>query len=224
MFKLIWPRVYMVGGPELTSIYDCCVYVIDAEDQALLIDSGLGPSYPLILSNLLEAGIDPSRLKKALATHAHVDHVGAMHRFRQNQGSSVIAHELDAPVIETGDAKRLALDVYSVDYQPCPVDVKISGPEEEVKLGALNVVILHTPGHTPGSISAYVDIEGKRLLFAQDVHGPFSPEWGSSLVDWRRSMERLLSVDADVLLEGHFGVVEPAEVVRRFIEDLLSIT
>lgn len=224
MFRLVWPGVYMVGGPGLTSIYDCCVYVVCAGDEALLIDSGLGPSYSSILDNLLEASVDPSRLRKALATHAHVDHVGAMSKFRRNQGALVVAHELDAPAIETGDAKRLALDIYGVEYEPCPVDVKLTKPEEEIEVGGLRVVVLHTPGHTPGSVSAYVDVEGRRLLFAQDVHGPFSQEWGSSLEDWRRSMEKLLSVDADALLEGHLGVIEPAEAVRSFIEDFLSIT
>ena len=224
MIRRVWSRVYMVGGPELTSIHDCCVYVVEAgEHGALLVDSGLGPSYPSILDNLVEAGVRPSDLKVALATHAHVDHVGGMAKFREACGLKVVAHELDADAIETGDPRRLALDLYGVEYQPCPVDVRLSKPEEELELGPLNIVVLHTPGHTPGSVAAYVDVDGKRLLFAQDVHGPFSPDWGSNLDDWRRSMEKLLSVDADALLEGHFGVIEPAEAVRRFIEDYVSI-
>lgn len=224
MYRCVWHGVYMVGGPELTSIHDCCVYVVDAGDHgALLVDTGLGPSYPSILSNLSEAGVSPSRLKLALATHAHVDHVGALSKFKKHQGITVVAHELDAPPIEKGDARRLALDLYGVDYQPCHVDVKLYKAEEELQLGPLSIVILHTPGHTPGSVSAYVDVEGKRLLFAQDVHGPFSPEWGSDVAEWRRSMEKLLGVDADTLLEGHFGVIQPAQAVRKFIEEYLSI-
>jgi glyoxylase-like metal-dependent hydrolase (beta-lactamase superfamily II) len=223
LFKRIWGSVYMVGGPELTSPHDCCVYVVGAEGQALLVDSGLGPSYPSLLNNLAEAGLRPSSLKLALATHAHVDHVGGMAKFREGCGLKVVAHELDADAIESGDAERLALDAYGVGYQPCPVDVKLSRAEEELEVGPLRVVVLHTPGHTPGSVAAYVDVDGRRLLFAQDVHGPFSPSWRSNLADWRRSMEKLLSLDADVLLEGHFGVIEPAEAARRFIEDWLSI-
>ncbi len=214
----------MVGGPEITSMEDCCVYAIDAgPEDVVLIDSGLGLSYDSLVENMLEARLDPRKLRFIIATHAHIDHVGGLSKFKRDYGPTVVAHSLDADAIEIGDAERLALDLYGVDYEPCHVDLKLSRDVEILRIGDLELTILHIPGHTPGSISIYLDVGGQRLLFGQDIHGPFSPRWGSNLDHWRKSMEKLLQLDADILLEGHFGVIQPASAVKRFIEDYLNI-
>ncbi|HPF44633.1 MAG TPA: MBL fold metallo-hydrolase, partial [Syntrophomonadaceae bacterium] len=80
---------------------------------------------------------------------------------------------------------------------------------------------LHTPGHTPGSLSIFCQYDGLKVLFGQDIHGPFNEEWGSDKNEWRRSLRRLLTLDADILCEGHFGIYQPASEVRRYIESYL---
>jgi glyoxylase-like metal-dependent hydrolase (beta-lactamase superfamily II) len=57
------------------------------------------------------------------------------------------------------------------------------------------------------------------VLFGQDLHGPFSDDFLSNLADYRRSMDRLLALEADILCEGHYGIFQPKERVRRFIEE-----
>jgi glyoxylase-like metal-dependent hydrolase (beta-lactamase superfamily II) len=63
---------------------------------------------------------------------------------------------------------------------------------------------------------------GKTLVFANDVHGPFSAEWGSDVKAWNRSMNRLIAMAPDVLLEGHYGVIEPKGKAIGFIQTWLS--
>ena len=61
---------------------------------------------------------------------------------------------------------------------------------------------------------------GKRVLFGQDVHGPyFLP--GSNIADARVSLLKLIDIEADILCEGHFGVYQPASEVRLYIEGYL---
>jgi len=79
-----------------------------------------------------------------------------------------------------------------------------------------------TPGHTPGGISPYLDLKGTRILFGQDIHGPFDPSWGSDMDQWRDSMKKLLALKADILCEGHFGVYQPASQVQNNIEYYLK--
>lgn len=83
---------------------------------------------------------------------------------------------------------------------------------------------LHTPGHTPGGISPYLDVKGTRILFDQDIHGPgpFDPSWGSNKELWRDSMRKLINLNADILCEGHFGIYKPADKVRDYIEYYLD--
>ncbi|MBT8490013.1 MAG: Zn-dependent hydrolase, partial [Deltaproteobacteria bacterium] len=82
---------------------------------------------------------------------------------------------------------------------------------------------LHTPGHTPGSIVLYIDRGGKRVLFGQDIHGPFLPSFDSDIEEWKRSMEKLLDLEADILCEGHFGIYRSKESVEKYIKNYLKM-
>ena len=84
-------------------------------------------------------------------------------------------------------------------------------------VGEEKIVFLHTPGHTPGSVSIYLDRDGKRILFGQDVHGPLLEEFGSNLEDYDRSTKKLLDLDADILCKGHFGIYKTKKAVRDYI-------
>ena len=95
------------------------------------------------------------------------------------------------------------------------------GEEGMLEGGASPLRWLHTPGHTPGSISLLVDNGLFRIIFGQDIHGPFYKSFGSDLDDWASSMHKLLELKADILCEGHFGIIHPAIEVRRYIEDYL---
>jgi len=68
----------------------------------------------------------------------------------------------------------------------------------------------------------YLDRDGQRVLFGQDIHGPFNRAFGSDLSAWRKSMQALLALDADILCEGHFGVYSPKSRVRAYIEHYLE--
>jgi glyoxylase-like metal-dependent hydrolase (beta-lactamase superfamily II) len=97
------------------------------------------------------------------------------------------------------------------------VDVKFNNPEEVLRIGEEKIICLHTPGHTSGSISIYLDKNGKRILFGQDLHGPLLEEFGSNLGDWDRSTQKLLDLDADILCEGHFGIYKTKREVKDYI-------
>jgi glyoxylase-like metal-dependent hydrolase (beta-lactamase superfamily II) len=190
------------------------VYLVDGGEEMVLIDTGAGEGFELIADNIRSLGLRPDRLKAVIATHSHIDHIGALFRFREEYGVEVIAHELDAEAIETG--MGCGAEYYGVSYRPCKVDVVLRGTEETVRCGRHDLKVIHIPGHTPGSIAVYLDA-GTRILFGQDVHGPYFLK-GSNTDQAKISLRRLADLDADILCEGHFGVYEPREEVRRYIE------
>ncbi len=206
--------VYVVGGADLSHPYDCSVYVVDGGQEMVLIDTGAGEGCELIVENIRSLGLQPEKLKAAIATHSHIDHIGALSRFHEEFGVQVIAHELDAEAIETG--MDSGAEYYGVGYRPCRVDVILKGSEGTVRCGHHDLKWVHIPGHTPGSIAVYFDA-GRRVLFGQDVHGPYFLK-GSSPEQARTSLQRLIDLEADILCEGHFGVYEPKQEVRRYIE------
>jgi glyoxylase-like metal-dependent hydrolase (beta-lactamase superfamily II) len=213
--------IYLIGGADISDPRDCAVYVIDLGEM-IMIDAGAGASYDKICLNIEQLGLNPAKLTTLILTHCHIDHIGGAPRFREAFGCKIIMHQLDAEPVERGDDKMTAASWYNLRFAPLPVEVKIKKEEERLLLGDQELIFLHTPGHTPGSLSLYLDREGKRVLFGQDIHGPFSEEFSSDLVAWRRSMQRLLALEADILCEGHFGVYQPKEGVAKYIRYYLD--
>ena len=209
----VWQDVYAIGGPDITSPADCCVYLIDA-GELVLIDSGVGDSFNQLVANIKALGFDPLRLKALVITHAHIDHIGALADFKEKYGVSLVAHELDVPALETG--KGTGAEFYQANYRPCHIDIKISQPEASLKYGRHQLNLVHIPGHTPGSLAVYADL-GKRILFGQDIHGPYTPAWGADPTQAAASLHKLVALQADILCEGHFGIYQPASEVRQYI-------
>lgn len=214
-------HVFMVGGGGLTDGEDCCVYLVDGGAAAALIDTGAGRSAPDILANIVAAGVEPAAVKYIVVTHGHIDHIGGLKWLTEKLGAQVVAHELERPAIEQIVPRLTAADLYGVDYEPVKVQRVLSGELQTLTVGDRELVCLHTPGHTKGGISLYMDRDGQRVLFGQDIHGPFQRAWGSDLNQWRASMGKLLALKADILCEGHYGVYTPARAVAQYIEDML---
>lgn len=208
--------IFIVGGPEITDSRDGCVYLLNL-GELILIDAGAGWSVEKIVKNIERLGLDPKNLKKILLTHCHIDHIGGVPEIKKRFGSKIYIHNLDAPPLESGDSVLTAATWYQTSFPPTPVDVKLNFPEEVLRIGGEKLVCLHTPGHTPGSICIYLDRDGKRVLFAQDLHGPLLPEFGSNLNDWDRSTRKLLDLEADILCEGHFGIYKTKKDVKDYI-------
>ncbi len=186
-----------------------------------MIDTGLGASANLIIDNMISAGIDVEAIKYIIATHGHIDHIGGLKHLQKRLNAKVIAHKLDLPAIQEGLPELTAASWYGVSYKKVCVDRILEASQESIMIGGLKLVCIHTPGHTPGSISVYLDTGNQRVLFGQDIHGPFNPAWGSDLNLWRSSMQILLDLKADILCEGHFGTYTPASAVQEYINSYL---
>ncbi|MBN1235149.1 MAG: MBL fold metallo-hydrolase [Methanotrichaceae archaeon] len=219
--KAVCDRVYVVGGSGLSAPEDAFVYLVDAGSELVLIDAGVGYGAGRIEDNIRSLGWQPAQVWHIIATHCHIDHIGGLFDWKERYGSKIIAHELDRAGIEGENNKLTAASMYGVDYKPVKVDTILKGGAEKLILGDLEFNFLHTPGHTPGSISVYIDTKDGRVLFGQDIHGPFSDAWGSDLAQWRASMHKLLDLRADVLCEGHAGIYR-GEKIGKYIEGYLK--
>ncbi len=214
--------VYLIGGPNVTQADDAAVYLIDFADELVLIDAGAGGSSSQLVRNMEMLGLDPKTISHVILTHCHIDHIGSASFFRDKCGARIVIHEIDATALETGDSVRTAANWYGTTFPPTKIDRKLAGVRETLKFGGEELHCLHTPGHTPGSISVYLDREEKRVLFGQDIHGPFHKAFGSDIFAWKKSMQTLLALDADILCEGHFGIYQPKNKVRAYIERYLE--
>ena len=209
--------IYRVAGPDMTDPRDSAVYLLDL-GEPVLIDCGSGFAFDRVMRNIEGAGFDPAQIKNLILTHSHVDHIGGAHLFKSRLKTSLIMHRLDAAIVEKGDQIHTAAFCFNIKFQPLPIDTKIMEEKESLHFGDYELVSLHTPGHTPGSISLYIDIDGTRVLFAQDIGAPLLKDFDCDPSAWMQSIQKLFVLDADILCDGHSGAYESKRNVKRYLD------
>jgi glyoxylase-like metal-dependent hydrolase (beta-lactamase superfamily II) len=211
-----------VGGRGLTDSSDAAVYLVRFGDKAALIDAGSGRDHPHLIKNIAEILESHAQLEYLLLTHCHFDHTGGAQAVRDEYGCRIVAHELDAIYLESGNDRVTAAARHGTRLEPFAVDIRLQGQESILAIGDGTVKAIHCPGHSPGSVVYTTDIDGELILFGQDVHGPIHSEFLSNEERYLDSLERLLTLHSDLLLEGHFGIIETREEVREFIQSCIT--
>ena len=219
--EIIAEGIYLIGGPDISLSDDAAVFIIDFDTELVMIDAGAGGSFRILQKNMEALGLNPKAISTLILTHCHIDHIGSAPYFRDQFGCRIIMHDLDADAVEQGDSVMTAANWYETTFPPTRVDRRLTGDHEILCFGKEELHCLHTPGHTPGSMAVYLDRAGKRILFGQDIHGPFMSSFRSSIEDWKQSMERLIALQADILCEGHFGIFQPRDKVEEYIRSYL---
>jgi glyoxylase-like metal-dependent hydrolase (beta-lactamase superfamily II) len=217
----ITSAVYQVGGGPLSAPEDAAIYLIKENDEGILIDAGCGNATDRVMENIRSCNLDPDRISMLLLTHCHYDHTGGAQEIRQRTGCKLVAHELDAVYLENGDDEVTAANWYGDSLHGFQVDRKLTDDRDTINLGELTISALHTPGHTPGSVVYLLESENKSILFGQDVHGPLNPAFKSNHQAYQRSLKKMLDLNADILCEGHFGIIKGRRQVADFISGYL---
>lgn len=215
-------NLWQVGGRGLTDPADAAAYLVRFGDKAALIDAGSGRDHPQLIKNIAECLTSDVQLEYLLLTHCHFDHTGGARAVRDKYGCRIAAHELDAIYLESGDNRVTAAAWYGASLEPFAVDIKLKGQETTLAIGSGRVKAIHCPGHSPGSVVYTTDIDGQLILFGQDVHGPIHSELLSDEKRYLDSLDKLLDLQADLLLEGHFGIIETQQEVREFIQSCIT--
>jgi glyoxylase-like metal-dependent hydrolase (beta-lactamase superfamily II) len=221
MVMQITDEVWQVGGGTLTDPADAAIYLVCFGGKAGLIDAGTGRRHVGLRSNIVDCGVEASQIEYLFLTHCHYDHTGGAEQAREAFGCKIVAHELDARYLEMGDNDVTGARWYGAVIEPFQVDHKITCSKETFALGNGTIQSFHTPGHSPGSVVYMVDSAGKKILFGQDVHGPLDATLLSDREDYIRSLKFLLTLKADILCEGHFGIFEGREDIEDFIRSFL---
>jgi hydroxyacylglutathione hydrolase len=154
-------------------------------------------------------------VRAIVSTHAHIDHVGGLQKLQQATGAPVLMHGDDLELYRHLDEQAAWLGVAP---PPAARVDQLLREGDTVRWGGYAASVLHTPGHTPGSVSLYlpplagnveVSDEGKGTLFAGDTLFAGSigrtDLWGGSLEDILRSIRDKLLVlpDQTLVYPGH---------------------
>lgn len=189
-------------------------YVVEEDDGTLtLVDATMQADGKKILQYITaRMSRKPSEVRTIVVTHCHVDHIRGLAALKAATGGRVAVHEADADYVSgkakypsPGGAMGLVFGVMSPFLKVTPVEPDIRLKDGDA-IGRL--VVVHTPGHTPGSISLYDRRD--RALFVGDaarfvkgeLKGP-PPQFTQNKAQAKESIERLSSLDFAVMLSGH---------------------
>ncbi len=193
------------------------VFLVENPKLKILVDSGPSWNWRKLKRTLYRLGID--QLDFLVLTHAHYDHAGNAFRVKETFNAKVIMHHAEAHILQTGISvipngtnwltrfivnslgKRFAPQT---NYTCCKPDILV---DEFFYFGeyGLNAMLLHTPGHTAGSISLIVDDEIALVGDAMFGVFPWSvfPPYADNVPEMIKSWGKLLDTNCQLFFPAH---------------------
>ena len=163
------PPFRIAGNLYYVGTYDLGCYLITTTKGNILINTGLAASESQIKNNIETLGFKVSDTKILLTTQAHYDHMGAMAAIKQSTGAQLMVDEKDTDELESGGNSDYELGQYGTSFKPVKAD-RLLHDGDSIRLGEMQLVMLHHPGHTKGScsylFSAKDDQRSYRVLIA----------------------------------------------------------
>jgi len=216
------------GAPKLiheilpVGMLQCNCHVVgdSVTREAVVIDPG--DDVNAVLEIIKRHGL---KVRAILITHAHIDHVGGLKKMRQATGAPVLMHQADLLLYQAMELQAQFLRVATPEITD--VDEFLS-EGKSIKWGNYEIRVMHTPGHSEGSVCLYLPREAKvildstspnisgsvrepGLLFAGDTlfEGSIGRTdlWGGSMEEIMRSLKtKVLALpDETIVFPGHGG-------------------
>jgi glyoxylase-like metal-dependent hydrolase (beta-lactamase superfamily II) len=204
------PGIMRIREPHVHSFFQANLYRIAGRDFDVQLDFGVG------VRPLTEVSPAEGKPVLAIASHAHVDHVGSFHLYARRAG-----HPLEAGTFaEMDDSGTLASAFVTIDdavtampssgwsladhaLQPAPL-TELLNEGDMVDLGDRRFRVLHLPGHSPGSIALLDEHNGD--FFSADAiydEGLVDDIPGADVETYLKTMQRLASLDVGTVYAGH---------------------
>jgi hydroxyacylglutathione hydrolase len=181
---------------------NCTIVADETTGDAIVVDGGDGVDD--VMQRLESRGLRASLL---VHTHAHIDHIADVGRLRELTGGRGLLHPGDLPLYHTMDVQASWL---GLRHAPKVVDLDgdlLDG--DRFKAGSIELEVLHTPGHTPGSVCFAVSNGPETTLLTGDtLFAGAIGRWdlgGTSMEDIIASIHRKLMDydDATAVIPGH---------------------
>ena len=211
----ITERLHAFIWDSMTS-NNCNTYLIDGSER-ILIDPGHVMHFDHVRKGLGELGLGVEDIDVVIVTHAHPDHIEAVRLFKGG-AARVAMHEMAWQLI----ASFGPMIDPNMDINLLRPDVFLG--EGKTEMGDVAFEVVHTPGHSPGSVSLYWPekkaLFAGDLIFEQGIGRTDIP--GGDGAQLKDSIRRVADLDVELLLPGHGGVIRGKTAVQENFRQVMD--
>ena len=187
--------------------YESNVYLLEDEDP-IIVDTGGGMFTDTTLEEVSKI-VPLKKVGRIVLTHSHLDHLGGANAFQKATGGRIFLHEAEAMPLLAGDTTYLLRDMF--DMRLGKLDIAPLKAGEKLKCGDGELEVLHTPGHSPGSIVLH-DKDSCSAIVGDTVFcGGGVGRWdlpGGDLAQLMKSLKRLGELGLKNMYPGHGSYAE----------------
>ena len=192
---------------EPTHITNCYIIADENLKEAMVIDPGAQAEEVINMINILDV-----KVKYIVLTHCHADHIGAVSEIKNELGGKLLIHRDEAeglfnPEINLEDIIGNKKNVIEVDARVDHGDI--------IHIGDIQFRIIHTPGHTKGSICLYCEKE--KMLFSGDTL--FRGTWGRTDLPTGSLIQIMSSITNKLLILPEDTIIYPGHGKSSMIKD-----
>lgn len=176
---------------------NCYVVYDENKKEAAIIDPGDEPD--LVLEFIKEEHLN---VKYIICTHGHFDHIGAVKEIKDETQAKILIHEKEIEIYRK--SHQAAIQFFGLEIDPQPEPDILLKDNEKIKIGSIHFKVIHTPGHSPGSICLYTEgcIFTGDTLFSGSVGR--TDLFGGSMQELLNSLKKIASLPSETkVFPGH---------------------
>jgi len=197
---------------------NCNAYLIDGPKR-VLIDPGHRNLFEHVQTGLRQLAMTLNDIDLIICTHGHPDHLEAVPLFKDKPALFTLHEDEWHWVSGIGKQMHAAYGIDLADFRP---DFFLK--EGDLSLHGLELKIIHTPGHSPGSVTLYWPLQKALftgdLVFKQGVGRTDLPGGDGSKL--KESITSLMNLEVEWLLPGHGDIIAGAENIRKNFGEIES--
>lgn len=201
-------NLYYVGNSNVSA------HLVDTGDGLILIDTTFPQSAYLLLESIRRLGFNPGNIRYILHCHGHYDHFGSTRALVELTGARAALGEQDIEIITHKPELSWAPEYGVPCFETFVVDMPLADGQK-VTMGSTEVECVHIPGHTPGCMAFFFQVQdGKRRYTAGLYGGPGLNTLSTAYLhkydlpiarrdDYLRSVRKMQPRHVDILLGAH---------------------